>query len=78
METVAKPKLVQRAHLYPLIAGVRIDATNGTETMRSSGLFSGGIYGVDLPNGAGSRTGEVLVDINEVNRDGNFSELLGL
>ena len=49
-----------------------IGATDGTETFASSGLFTGGVYGVDLSGVAGASTPAVTLNVHEMIEDGAF------
>lgn len=41
-----------KTYLSELFTGVEVCATSGTETFESSGIFTGGIYGLDVPDAA--------------------------
>lgn len=42
----------RKTYLRELFTGVEVGATSGTETFQSSGIFTGGVYGLDVPEAA--------------------------
>lgn len=54
-----------------------IDETDGTETFESSGLFTGGVYGLKLPPTLTNPTLKTKVSMWEMILDGTFAKLFG-
>ena len=76
---VDEPVAVAKKYLRRLFETEKIviGATDGTETFKSSGLFTGGIYGVSVPATVENPTStqETTVAVHEMVEDGNYQTL---
>jgi len=72
----AKKAIVYLRRLYEA-EKIEIGATDGTETFVSPGLFTGGVYGVDLSGVAGKPTPATKATVWEMILDGIFAQLFG-
>lgn len=66
-----------KSYLKRLFTDVPVNATDGKETLASSGLFTGGIYGLVLPVPSGNSTLATNSVFDEMAEDGDFATLYG-
>lgn len=67
-----------KTYLRELFTDVKLDATDGAETFQSSGLFTGGIYGLAVPSVAkGNASLATKATVWEMILDGIFARLFG-
>ncbi len=73
---VNEPAAIAKKYLRRLFETetITISATDGTETFESSGLFTGGIYGVSVPAKIDNptATSKVLANVHEMVEDGKY------
>ena len=74
VETAKKAKVYLR-RLFETET-ITVGATDGTGTLKGSGVFPGGVYGLALPVG-GKETPATAVAIYEMEENGTFAEVFG-
>lgn len=62
-------------YLRRLFSDIVIGATDGTETLKGSGVFWGGVYGLELP--AGKPAPVTKATVHEMVLDGTFRDIFG-
>jgi hypothetical protein len=77
-ETFQKIVNETKTYFRELFSDVLVDATDGTETFQSSELFTGGIYGLNIPAVAkGKATPATKATVWEIILDATFALLFG-
>jgi len=71
LQTIVDQTKVYLRRLYETET-ITISATDGTETFASCGLFSGGVYGIDISSVMGQPTPMIPLTIHEMIEDGAF------
>jgi len=66
-----------KVYLKELWCGLDLDAVEIPETFQSSGLFTGGVYGLAVPEVAQVKTQAAKANISEMVVDGNFVQIFG-
>lgn len=78
LQAIVDEPAVVKKYLRQLFTDLEVGATDGTETFKSSGLFTGGIYGLAVPIAAkGKATLVTKATVWEMILDGMFSLLFG-
>jgi|GEM_PF-2814347 len=75
LQAVVDTGKIYLSRLFPM-ERMMVPAMDGTETLASSGVFIGGVYGLTIP-ASGKPTPEVEATVNEMIEDGTYTEIFG-
>ena len=76
MSTDRKENVAVSKYLRQLFSAAAVGPTDGTETLQSSGVFTGGIYGFALP-ASGRPTPATRATVHEMIENGMYTKIFG-